>query len=181
MSLYTQKQLADSMRVVRKNTIAIAEDIPEVQYDYRPVPDSRSVRETLLHMASMTFFDFHIHEEQRRASMEGFDFREFFAGLPTNEKRGLSKDEILAVLRDEGERWCDWIEKLPEERSAEMITRGGATPGGKTRFEMLIGTKEHEMHHRAQLMVMERLLGIVPHLTRNRQRPAAESAQKSNV
>jgi len=33
---------------------------------------------------------------------------------------------------------------------------------------MLIGTKEHEMHHRAQLMVIERLLGIVPHLTRKR-------------
>jgi len=42
-------------------------------------------------------------------------------------------------------------------------------------FEMLLGTKEHEMHHRAQLMVIERLLGIVPHLTRNRQ-PAREKA-----
>jgi len=47
MSLYEPKQLADSMRVVRKNTIAIAEDIPETQYDYRPSPDSRSVRESL--------------------------------------------------------------------------------------------------------------------------------------
>jgi uncharacterized damage-inducible protein DinB len=44
-------------------------------------------------------------------------------------------------------------------------------PGGasKSRFEMLLGTKEHEMHHRAQLTVIERLLGIVPHLTRKRQ------------
>ena len=43
-------------------------------------------------------------------------------------------------------------------------------PGGvsKSRFEMLLGTKEHEMHHRAQLTVIERMLGIVPHLTRNR-------------
>ena len=70
------------------------------------------MRETLLHVASLTFFDFHIHQEQRRTSMEGFDFREFFAGLPTYEKRGSSKDEILAVLRDEGERWCDWVERL---------------------------------------------------------------------
>src|SRR2546425_2818036 len=75
MNLYTPKQLADSMRVVRKNTILIAEDIPEAQYDYRPAPDSRSVRETLLHMASMTLFDFHIHEEQKLTSMEGFDLR----------------------------------------------------------------------------------------------------------
>jgi uncharacterized damage-inducible protein DinB len=29
--------------------------------------------------------------------------------------------------------------------------------------------KEHEMHHRAQLMVMERMLGMVPHLTRDMQ------------
>src|SRR5262249_26096853 len=138
----------------------------------------RSVRETLLHMASMTFFDFHIHEEERRTSMEGFDFRGFFAELPTYEKSGLSKDKILAVLRDEGERWCDWVEKLPAERAAEIVSRGAAA--GKSRFEMLIGTKEHEMHHRAQLMVMERLLGIVPHLTRNRRRPP-EPAQKTTA
>jgi uncharacterized damage-inducible protein DinB len=165
------------MRVVRGNTIAIAADIPEAQYDYRPTSDSRSVRETLLHMASRTFFDFHIHEEQRRQSMEGFDFPAFFAGLRTNEKCGISKDEILAVLRDEGERWCEWVEKLSEERAAELVTLGGAA--GKTRFEMLIGTKEHEMHHRAQLMVIERLLGIVPHLTRNRQRPAGPAPKST--
>jgi len=180
MNLYEPKHLADSMRVVRKNTIAIAEDIPEAQYDYRPTHDSRSVRETLLHMASMTLFDLHIHEEQKRTSMEGFDFAGFFAGLPTNEKCSLSKAEILAVLRDGGERWCDWVEKLPEARAVEFVTRGGAGPGDKSRFEMLIGSKEHEIHHRAQLMVIERLLGIVPHLTQNRQRPQ-ESAQRSTT
>jgi uncharacterized damage-inducible protein DinB len=31
---------------------------------------------------------------------------------------------------------------------------------------MLLGAKEHEMHHRGQLMLIERMLGIVPHLTR---------------
>ena len=36
----------------------------------------------------------------------------------------------------------------------------------KSRFEMLIAPKEHEMHHRGQLMVVERMLGITPHLTR---------------
>lgn len=180
MNLYGPKQLADSMRVVRKNTIAIAEDIPETQYDYRPTADSRSVRETLLHMASLMFFDFHIHENQRRTSMEGFDFPGFFAGLPTNEKRGLSKEEILATLRLEGDRWCDWVEKLPEAQLAELVTGAVAGGGGKSRFAMLIGTKEHEMHHRAQLMVLERLLGIVPHLTRNRQRPV-DTSQKTTA
>ena len=34
---------------------------------------------------------------------------------------------------------------------------------------MLLGVKEHEMHHRGQLMLMERMLGVVPHLTREMQ------------
>jgi uncharacterized damage-inducible protein DinB len=45
----------------------------------------------------------------------------------------------------------------------------------KSRFEMIQSTKEHEMHHRAQLMVVGRLLGVVPHLTRNR-RPVQAAA-----
>jgi len=167
------------MRVVRKNTIAIAEDIPEAQYDYRPTPDSRSVRETLLHIASMTHFDLHIHEEQRRDSMEGFDFREFFAGLPTYEKLALSKERNPGRARRRGRALVRLGREAAQARAAEIVRRGGAAPAGKSRFEMLIGTKEHEMHHRAQLMVIERLLGIVPHLTRNRQRPP--EAQRSTA
>jgi len=171
MGLYGQKQLADGMRTVRKNTITIAEDIPEAQYDFRPAPDSRSVRETLLHIASKMLFDLQIHEEEKRSSLEGLDLSSFFKSLPTYEKLPLSKNEILNLLDAGGERWSSWVENLPEERLTEIVTRGGAGPGGGSRFEMLIGTKEHEMHHRAQLMVTERLLGIVPHLTRNRQQP----------
>ena len=38
---------------------------------------------------------------------------------------------------------------------------------------MLQGVKEHEMHHRAQLFLIERMIGIVPHLTRARQQRQA--------
>ena len=43
MSLYGPQELVDGMRTVRRNTILIAEDIPENKYGYRPTPDSRSV------------------------------------------------------------------------------------------------------------------------------------------
>ena len=39
---------------------------------------------------------------------------------------------------------------------------------------MLLGVKEHEMHHRAQLFLIERMVGIVPHLTRARQERMAQ-------
>ena len=45
----------------------------------------------------------------------------------------------------------------------------GAEPATKTRIEMIMGVKEHEMHHRGQLMLVLRLLGQVPPLTRQRQ------------
>jgi hypothetical protein len=126
MSLYGPKQLADGMRTVRKNTITIAEDIPEAQYDFRATPDSRSVRETLLHIASKMLFDVHIHEEENRGSLEGFDFGLFFSSLPTNEKLPLSKNEILTLLVEGGERWPSWVDNLHEQRLAEIVTRGKA-------------------------------------------------------
>jgi uncharacterized damage-inducible protein DinB len=44
---------------------------------------------------------------------------------------------------------------------------------------MILSVKEHEMHHRGQLMLIERIIGIVPHLTRDMQaRHAAAAAQK---
>jgi uncharacterized damage-inducible protein DinB len=51
------------------------------------------------------------------------------------------------------------------------------TPSGKSRFEMILGVKEHEMHHRGQLMLIERMLGIVPHLTRDMQARIAQMTQ----
>ena len=54
----------------------------------------------------------------------------------------------------------------------------GMQPPSKSRFEMLLGGKEHEMHHRAQLMVVQRMLGIVPHLTRDMQARMAQMTQQ---
>lgn len=167
MKGYGLKQLVESVRTVRKNTILIAEDIPENQYGYRPTPESRSVAETLVHIALLSRVDLQLHGDKRRTSVEGSEFGELFRQSEAEEKRSLSKSAIIALLQAEGQRWCDWLATFPETVLTEQVQ----LPGGssKTRFEMLVGTKEHEMHHRAQLMVVERLLGIVPHLTRNRQ------------
>jgi uncharacterized damage-inducible protein DinB len=172
MNFYGPKQLADSMRTVRKNTILIAEDIPEASYSYRPTPESRSVAETLLHIVAATRHAEQIHS-RRLASLENFGFGSLVDALSVNEKQRHSKSDIISLLRAEGDRWCQWVEQLPESVLAELVRMPlGSNPGVKSRFEMLLGTKEHEIHHRAQIMVIERLLGIVPHLTRNRQRVA---------
>jgi len=44
---------------------------------------------------------------------------------------------------------------------------------------MIASVKEHEMHHRGQLMLIERMIGIVPHLTRQMQDRMAQAQQRS--
>jgi uncharacterized damage-inducible protein DinB len=63
---------------------------------------------------------------------------------------------------------------MTPERLAETVSFAALLQlPQKTRFEMLLGVKEHEMHHCGQLMLIERMLGIVPHLTRRRQAAVA--------
>lgn len=178
MKLYGPQNLSESVRTVRKNTILIAEDIPEESYEYRPTPESRSVAEVLLHIAAVWQITYQIHEIERRSSIADFDLEGFFQGSWIAEKQNLSKNQLITLLQTEGERLCDWVERLPDSTLAEPVQMPrGSQPAQKNRFEMLLGAKEHEMHHRAQLMLIQRLLGIVPHLTRNRQATSAQAGQ----
>jgi uncharacterized damage-inducible protein DinB len=170
MQLYGPTELAASFRTVRENTIKIAEDIPEERYGYRPTPESRSVESLLLHIVALTQATRQMHEHERIESFQDHDFRALLKGLPVHEDDRRTKAEIIALLRQDGDRFTEWLRQLPESTLAETVRMpDGSAPAAKNRFELILGTKEHEMHHRAQLMVIERLLGIVPHLTRTRQ------------
>ena len=174
MTYYGPKELAAAFRTVRNNTVKIAEEIPEAHYAYRVTPESRSVAETLVHIAVGPRFQEQVHIVEHRSTLEGFDFFGYMAKPAAEEKVPRSKSEILELLHTEGEKFARTLEGLPEAFLAERVEfpQGAAVPS-KSRFEMFLGPKEHEMHHRAQLMVVERLLGITPHLTRQMQERAA--------
>jgi uncharacterized damage-inducible protein DinB len=163
MSLYGIRQLADSMRAVRQNTILMAGDIPESSYAFRATPETRSVAATLVHIAWLWTADHLMHEERRLDSLEGFDFPALLATSAADERVERSKAEILDLLRVEGDRATRWVEGLSDAFLSERVGLPGG--GSVSRFEMLLGTKEHELQHRAQLTVLQRLLGIVPRFT----------------
>ena len=163
MSLYGVRQLADSMRAVRQNTILIARDIPEEHYGFRATPTTRSVAETLVHIAWLWTADHLIHGELRLTSLEGFDFPALMGKSASAEAITRSRLEIIEMLRVEGDRAVRWVAALPEDSLSERVRLPGG--GSVSRFEMLLATKEHELQHRAQLTVMERMMGIVPRFT----------------
>ena len=165
MNIYGGKELGRQLRTVRQNTIQIAEDIPEDKYNHVPAPECRSVGQMLAHIAVAPQMWQEIHGRQRLMSLIGFDFVALAEGVKDEESKPRTKAEILELLRSRGESFAAWFDTLTPEMLYEMVTVADGS-GTKSRFEQLLGVKEHEMHHRAQLMLIERQLGIVPHLTR---------------
>jgi uncharacterized damage-inducible protein DinB len=127
----------------------------------------------LVHVLISTQIWDEIHRKQRLTTMLGMNFLGLMDRFAAEEAKPRSKAEILQLLRTDGERFAAWLDTLTPEFLAEMVTE----PDGKSeksRLDRLLSAKEHEMHHRAQLMLIERQLGIVPHLTRQFQERLAQ-------
>ena len=156
----------------------MAEDIPEPHYNHVAAMEVRSVSRMLTHLAVSTRFWEEVHKK-RLTTLVGLDFFGTIEKFHAEEAKPRTKAEIVELLSSEGEQFAAWLETLTPEILAETVTEfDGKTV--KTRFERLLGVKEHEMHHRAQLMLIERQLGIVPHLTRQFQgRVAQMRAERS--
>jgi uncharacterized damage-inducible protein DinB len=181
MNYYGAKELVAGIRTVRKNTITIAEEIGEQHYGFQAAPETRTVASMLAHIALVPKLQEQFHAIERRTTLEGFNFPAFFAKLIADEQTPRSKAQLIALLKEEGDRVAQWLDTVSDDFLGERVSMPpGMTPSSKTRFEMILGVKEHEMHHRGQLMLMERMVGIVPHLTREMQaRMAAMQASQA--
>jgi uncharacterized damage-inducible protein DinB len=179
MNCYGGRNLAESFRTVRRNTVKIAEEIPEDKYAFKATPDTRSVGQLLTHVALLHRVPQQIHQLEKRDTLEGFNFPAMMQMLGAEEQQPRTKAQIIVMLTGEGEAWAMYLAGVSDEFLAEEVRMPpGMVPAVKTRFEMLLAPKEHEMHHRGQLMLIQRMLGQTPHLTRQMQeRMAAAHAR----
>lgn len=179
MNYYGAKELAESARTVRKNTLIIAEEIPEDKYSFKAASDIRPVEKLLTHIALGTRFPYQVHAVEKRTTMEGFNFPALMQELTAEEGKTRTKAQVIELLRTEGEKWTNFLSGLSDDFLGQTITMPpGGTPPARTRFDMILGAKEHEMHHRGQLMLIERMLGMTPHLTRQMQERMARMQQR---
>ena len=176
MTYYGSKNLADAYRTVRKNTIAIAEEIPAEKYGFKAAPETMSVGELLAHLAAAYQWQKDVHRDHVSSITQDM-FTEARQRIAADEQAiaASGKDGIVQALRERGDAFASFLESLDEATLAETVNFPAPFPS-KSRFEMLLGVKEHEMHHRGQLMLIQRMLGMVPPLTRARAQ-AAQAAQ----
>ena len=96
-----------SFRTVRKNTLIVAEDISEDKYSYIwPAEGTRTVAELLAHIALGGKFQEQINLIEKRFSMQGFDYMKFMSGVAADAAKPRTKAEILALLKEEGEKYA---------------------------------------------------------------------------
>jgi uncharacterized damage-inducible protein DinB len=178
MSGYGAREMAAAFRTVRANTLKIATEIPEASYTWAPAPGVRTVEKVLTHIALSPGLYEDMHREKRVTTLKGYDFGAVVGTMMAAEAMPRTKAEVIALLTERGERFAGWLDGVTPEFLAETYT-DPMGQNARTRLEGLLSPKEHEMHHRGQLMLAQRLLGQVPHLTRQMQERMAAQAAKS--
>jgi uncharacterized damage-inducible protein DinB len=176
MTHYGAKELGFSFRQVRGNTLEIANEIPESQYGFKASPESRTIAQTLVHIAFAPGVQEHVHRNGFTDAAK-VPWGELIQKFGNEEAKPRTKAEIVALLQSKGDAFAAYLEGLSDSFLEESVAMPpGMQPLAKTRFEMLLSPKEHEMHHRGQLMLMQRMIGQVPHLTRRMLERAAARA-----
>ena len=158
MTYYGAKEIAASFRVVRNNTLKIAEEIPEDKYSFRPAEGSRTIAQTLIHISNAHRFALEIHHNNLRSTMEGFNFPAFIGPIAASEQEPMTKAQIVARLTAAGEEFETWVKTL----SPESLMK--PTPESMQKFAP---TVSHILHmagthlgmHMGQMQVVRRKLG----------------------
>ena len=166
MEYYGGKEMAASFRTVRGNTLKIAEEIPEDKYGFSAAPGTRTIGQLLTHIAFIPTFQTHI-QGTGVTDLKTVNFPALVGQMMAEEAKPRTKAEIIALLKSEADKFASFLEGRTDAFLAERVTTPpGSDPSSRSRFEMLLSCKEHEMHHRGQLMTMQRMIGLTPHLTR---------------
>ena len=146
---------------IRSGLIREVEKIPEDQFSFRATPETRSIAELLQHIIeSQKILVGETCRENTNLMRQSFAAHtaEYAAGVKdVTDKNGLI--ELLRSSMDEAEACMS----AHGSKFDETMTRLDGQPTPKSAF--LTFALSHEMYHRGQLTVFERLLNIEPVLT----------------
>src|SRR5262249_28262886 len=113
------------------------------------------------HIAISTRIWLELNKNLRLVTLVGFDFLSVRDRFLAEENKPRTKAQILELLHSEGEEFASWLETL----TPEFLDEGVTDPDGKHArppFDRILGPKKHKMHHRGQLMLINRQLGTPP-------------------
>ena len=155
------ESLIVTWKEARNGFIDEAEQIPTDQFSFRATPETRSVTELLQHIIETQAV---LIGEACRA--EPNLMRQSFADHIKEYAREVAattdKDGLLALMRSSMDKAATTIRANEDKLSDSMKRFDGRE---MSKLDFLRFATSHEMYHRGQLTVYERLLNIKPALT----------------
>lgn len=138
-------------------------NIPPKYWDYRPVPEVKSVRELAVHILEVAMLM--VGELTRKdGSFRRKPFQKLLRVHAGPAYRAKTRAELLKLLKTQLRDGQKQFRKAGELHMLQHITRFDGNPG--TRLQWLHHGVDQEMYHRGQLTTYARLLGIEPALTK---------------
>jgi hypothetical protein len=136
---------------IGRKLIAIAEDLPEDKYDYKPNPASRTFLAQLLHAsASMYYFTDPAQGKKPR-----------YPDDPKREDLKLTgKPEVVAFVKQCVQDGADVIKAKGDKGLTEAVDVGA--PSLYRLYDVAYSLVEHSGEHYGQLVVYYRANGMVP-------------------
>jgi uncharacterized damage-inducible protein DinB len=136
---------------IGRKLIAIAEDLPEDKYNYKPNPDSRTFEAVLIHVsASMYYFTDTAQNKKPRYADDPKP-----ADLKIN-----SKADLVAYVKQCVKDGADVIKAKGDKGMNESVNDGG--PRLVRVGDLAYGLIEHSGEHYGNLVVYYRNNGLVP-------------------
>src|SRR6267143_7274879 len=144
-------EVLEQWNEIGRKLVAIAEDLPEDKYDYKPNPDSRTFRAVLIHVsASMYFFTDPAQKQKPHYTDDPKP-----AELKIN-----SKADLVAFVKKCVQDGADVIKAKGDKGLNEAVNDGG--PHLDRLYDLAYGLIEHSGEHYGNLVVYYSANGMVP-------------------
>ena len=165
------EKIIEGWREVRNGLIDEAKQIPADKFSFQPTPDSRSVLRLLQHLVEAQ--KFLVAEACRPDTnlMRG-SFADNVKMYAPNVGDADNKDAILDLLSESMDEAASKLSAAADELKNTMKRFDGKE---MTKLSFMSFAIAHEMYHRGQLTVYERLLSIEPALTTRFRKAFGES------
>jgi len=141
--------LLESWNDIGRKLIAIAEDLPEDKYGYKPHPDSRTFVGNLLH-ASAAMYYFTDMADGKKARY----------GDDPKADDYKTKAQVVAFVKKCVQDGADLIKAKGDKGLNEAVNDGG--PHLDRLYDLAYGLIEHSGEHYGNLVVYYRANGMVP-------------------
>ena len=155
--------LINTWKEFRKGLIAEVEQIPEDKFDFRATPETRTVAELLQHIVEAQ--KMLVGEAgQAEANLRRQTFADHLKEYAPEVSTVKDKNGLLEMLRTSMEVCEASIRSNNDLMQGSMVgIDGRSTP----KLKVVNFAISHEMYHRGQLTVYERLMNLEPALTRH--------------